>query len=177
VCVATDVAARGIDLPDLGLVIHADLPNDRDTLLHRSGRTGRAGRKGICVLLVPFNRRRKAEGLIQAARVDVEWGPPPSADEIRTKDQERLVQDQAFTDETTEEDLTLARALLAERSAEEVAAALVRFHRARLPAPEELYDGGPERDTRGLRDAREPREPARRAPARSAPTSPWCGSR
>jgi ATP-dependent RNA helicase DeaD len=159
VCVATDVAARGIDLPDLGLVIHADLPNDRDTLLHRSGRTGRAGRKGICVLLVPFNRRRKAEGLIQAARVDVEWGPPPSADEIRTKDQERLVQDQAFTDETTEEDLTLARALLAERSAEEVAAALVRFHRARLPAPEELYDGGPERDTRGLRDAREPREP------------------
>ncbi len=49
VCVATDVAARGIDLPDLGLVIHAELPNDHETLLHRSGRTGRAGRKGICV--------------------------------------------------------------------------------------------------------------------------------
>ena len=46
VCVATDVAARGIDLPDLGLVIHADLPNDPETLLHRCGRTGRAGRKG-----------------------------------------------------------------------------------------------------------------------------------
>ncbi|MET0429777.1 MAG: DEAD/DEAH box helicase, partial [Microvirga sp.] len=51
VCVATDVAARGIDLPDLGLVVHAELPNDHETLLHRSGRTGRAGRKGICVLL------------------------------------------------------------------------------------------------------------------------------
>jgi ATP-dependent RNA helicase DeaD len=50
--VATDVAARGIDLPDLGLVIHAELPTDPETLLHRSGRTGRAGRKGISALLV-----------------------------------------------------------------------------------------------------------------------------
>ncbi|MGZ8370111.1 MAG: DEAD/DEAH box helicase, partial [Caulobacteraceae bacterium] len=46
VCVATDVAARGLDLPDLGLVIHADLPVNKAGLLHRSGRTGRAGRKG-----------------------------------------------------------------------------------------------------------------------------------
>ncbi len=50
VCVATDVAARGIDLPNLGLVIHAELPNDAETLQHRSGRTGRAGRKGVSVL-------------------------------------------------------------------------------------------------------------------------------
>jgi ATP-dependent RNA helicase DeaD len=61
VCVATDVAARGIDLPDRGLVVHADLPNDREALLHRSGRTGRAGRKGVCVLVVPYTRRRRAE--------------------------------------------------------------------------------------------------------------------
>ncbi|MFG6543291.1 DEAD/DEAH box helicase, partial [Sulfitobacter sp. M22298] len=47
VCIATDVAARGIDLPNLELVIHADLPSNSDTLLHRSGRTGRAGRKGV----------------------------------------------------------------------------------------------------------------------------------
>ena len=56
VCVATDVAARGIDLPNLDLVIHADLPTNPDTLLHRSGRTGRAGRKGVCVLIVPVRR-------------------------------------------------------------------------------------------------------------------------
>jgi ATP-dependent RNA helicase DeaD len=43
VCIATDVAARGIDLPGLELVIHADLPTNPETLLHRSGRTGRAG--------------------------------------------------------------------------------------------------------------------------------------
>ena len=52
-CVATDVAARGLDLPDLGLVIHADLPQNAEVLLHRSGRTGRAGKKGIAVVLVP----------------------------------------------------------------------------------------------------------------------------
>ena len=56
VCVATDVAARGLDLPNLGLVIHAELPHDAEALQHRSGRTGRAGRKGVSVLLVPPSR-------------------------------------------------------------------------------------------------------------------------
>jgi ATP-dependent RNA helicase DeaD len=167
VCVATDVAARGIDLPDLGLVIHADLPNNRDTLLHRSGRTGRAGRKGTCVLIVPYTRRRKAEGLLAAARVDAHWGPPPSADDVRAADQRRFVADPAFTEETTEEDAAWARTLLEQRSPEEVAAALVRLYRARLPAPEEVFvDGGagerpgrdrPERPER--RDGKPPRPP------------------
>ena len=66
----------GIDLPDLGLVIHAELPNDHETLLHRSGRTGRAGRKGVCVMLVPYTRRRKAERLVDEARIDVDLGRP-----------------------------------------------------------------------------------------------------
>src|SRR4029078_6193928 len=55
VLVATDVAARGLDLPALVLALHADLPHDAETLLHRSGRTGRAGNKGLCTLIVPFN--------------------------------------------------------------------------------------------------------------------------
>ena len=54
VCVATDVAARGIDLPSVSLVIHVELPRDAEALQHRSGRTGRAGRKGTAVLIVPF---------------------------------------------------------------------------------------------------------------------------
>ena len=163
VCVATDVAARGIDLPDLGLVIHADLPNDRETLLHRSGRTGRAGRKGVCVLLVPYTRRRKAEGLLAAARVDATWGPPPAADEIRARDQERLVQDPAFAEEPTDEDMTLARALLADRSPEQIALALVRMHQARLPAPEEVLRAEPpERARDGGRPPRHGRDGERR---------------
>lgn len=155
VCVATDVAARGIDLPDLGLVIHADLPNDHETLLHRSGRTGRAGRKGVCVMLVPFTRRRKAERLIDAARVDVTWGGAPSADEIRLKDRERLLKDPLFSEETTEEDTATAQALLGQFPAAEIAAALVRSFRSRLPAPEEIVDAGPERPRREKREFRE----------------------
>ena len=68
ICVATDVAARGIDLPELDLVIHADLPVNRQMLLHRSGRTGRAGRKGISALLIPYNLKKQTEKLL----VDVE---------------------------------------------------------------------------------------------------------
>src|SRR6201996_1760804 len=138
VCVCTDVAARGIDLPDLGLVIQADAPRNSETLLHRSGRTGRAGRKGTCVLLVPHSRRRGAERLFQNANVQAAWSPPPPADKIRERDQERLLKEVAQADEPSEEDLKATQALVAERTPEELAAALVRMYRARLPAPEEL---------------------------------------
>jgi ATP-dependent RNA helicase DeaD len=148
VCVATDVAARGLDLPDLGLVIQAEAPRDAQALLHRSGRTGRAGRKGICVLLVPHSRRRGAERLFANANVRAEWSPPPPADKIRLRDQERLLKEVAQADEPSEEDLAAADALLAERTPQELAAALVRMHRARLPAPEELSEAPPPRPQR-----------------------------
>ncbi len=138
VCVATDVAARGLDLPDLGLVIHADLPTDRETLLHRSGRTGRAGRKGVCVLMVPASRQRRAEQLLQAASVTAAWSNPPTADAIRALDSERLLQDAILTEAPDPRDTALAAALLEGRTAVEIAAALIRLHRARLPAPVEL---------------------------------------
>lgn len=144
VLVATDVAARGLDLPALALVIHADLPNNTETLLHRSGRTGRAGNKGLSVLIVPFNRRRKADALLAGAKLKVTWGPAPTAEEIRTRDQERFLANSIFTDPATDEDLKLAQALQASRKAEEIALALVRIHRAQLPAPEDLAeDTGP----------------------------------
>jgi ATP-dependent RNA helicase DeaD len=142
VCVATDVAARGIDLPNLGLVIHAELPNDPEVLQHRSGRTGRAGRKGVSVLLVPPARRRRAELMLDQAGIEAVWGIAPQADEIRKLDQQRMLQDAVFTEEPTEDDLTLARALLAERSPEAIAAALARLYRSRLPSPEDIVDPG-----------------------------------
>ena len=77
VCVATDVAARGIDLPNLDLVIHADLPTNPETLLHRSGRTGRAGRKGICALIVPYHRRGSAARLLKLAKLEATVQPAP----------------------------------------------------------------------------------------------------
>lgn len=157
VCVATDVAARGIDLPSLDLVIHADLPNDAEVMQHRSGRTGRAGRKGTSVLLVVPARRRRAELLLNLSGIDAVWGTAPQADEIRKLDHARM-KDVLFTEETTADDLVLAQALLAERSAEDIAAALARLYRARLPSPEDIIDPGERssrpRDDRGRDNVR-----------------------
>ncbi len=150
VCVATDVAARGLDLPQLDLVIHADLPRDRETMLHRSGRTGRAGRKGISILLVPFARRRRAEQLLASAGVDAGWSDPPSSELVRERDTERLLEDPALAEEPAEEDRGLAEQLRERYAPEQVAAALARLWRSRLPAPEDGFDGPPEPTRRAL---------------------------
>jgi ATP-dependent RNA helicase DeaD len=142
ICVATDVAARGIDLPRLDLVIHADLPQNAEVMQHRSGRTGRAGRKGISVLLVPPSRRRRAEQLFHIAKLNAQWSGAPSVDEIRKLDQERLLRDPVLTQEGTEDEAAMAALLLAERSPQDIAAALVRLYRSRLPAAEEVTDPG-----------------------------------
>lgn len=141
VCVATDVAARGLDLPDLGLVIHADLPLNRQALLHRSGRTGRAGRKGTCVVLVPHFRRRAAQRLLDSAHLQGSWSPAPSAADIRERDHARLLEEIAeAAAEPAPEDLAAVPELLARRTAEQLIATLVRLKRAELPAPEEISD-------------------------------------
>ena len=67
VMIATDVAARGIHVDDVKLVIQLDLPEEYKTYLHRAGRTGRAGRSGTVVSLVPLGRTRKIEGLLDRA--------------------------------------------------------------------------------------------------------------
>ncbi|MCM5558121.1 DEAD/DEAH box helicase [Pleomorphomonas sp. JP5] len=140
VCVATDVAARGLDVPDLGLVIHADLPHDSEVLLHRSGRTGRAGRKGVSVLLVPSNRRRRAESLLAGAGIELFSEAVPSADTIHKLDEERLLADPVLAEEISEDERAFASRLAEGRTAEELAAAFIRLARTRLPAPEEITD-------------------------------------
>jgi len=139
-CVATDVAARGLDLPDLALVIHAELPVNKAGLLHRSGRTGRAGKKGTSVLVVPYNKRRFTERLLESANIQAEWSGPPLLEEIRAKDQQRMLDDPILAGQPTEEDLVLAQRILADKSPEAVAAALIRLYRQRLPEPEDLFD-------------------------------------
>ncbi|MBR0869841.1 DEAD/DEAH box helicase [Bradyrhizobium tropiciagri] len=173
VCVATDVAARGIDLPSLDLVIHADLPNDPEVMQHRSGRTGRAGRKGVSVLLVPPARRKRADMLLHLSGIDALWGTAPQADEIRKLDHERMLKDAVFEEEETPDDLALAQALLAERTPEQIAAALARLYRARLPSPEDIIDPGEvrsrTRDDRGRDHARDARGDDRSERLRSKP--------
>src|ERR1700733_11696306 len=152
VCVATDVAARGIDLPGLSLVIHAELPNDAQVLQHRSGRTGRAGKKGVSVLLVPPSRRRRAEEMLGRARVNAVWGNAPSAADIRKVDQEGLLQNPLLVEPGTEDDLAMADELLKLHSPRELASAFVKRSRAGLPAPEEIEDEPFQRDSRPARE-------------------------
>ena len=144
VCVATDVAARGIDLPTLSLVVHVELPRDAETLQHRSGRTGRAGKKGTAVLIVPYNRRRRVESMLRGARIEAEWISAPTAEAIRINDRQRLLDALLAPAEFDDEDRALAAELLAQRSPEDIAAALVRSHRAAMPAVEELTENTPE---------------------------------
>ncbi len=143
VCIATDVAARGIDLPNLELVIHADIPKNRESLLHRSGRTGRAGRKGVSVLIVPHNWRRRTERLFDTANIKAVWAKPPSVDEIKARDHERILSDPSFSEAPSEDERAFAQELLGRYSAEQVAAAFLRRHLAEQSAPEELLDTTP----------------------------------
>ena len=149
VCIATDVAARGIDLPNLELVIHADLPKSRIALLHRSGRTGRAGRKGTCVLIVPHNARKHTERLFQSANIKAAWGRPPSIEEIVKRDRGRILEDPSLSEALNEDEQAFAQELLARHSAQQIAAAFLRLHSAGQSAPEELLDNAPpEREDR-----------------------------
>jgi ATP-dependent RNA helicase DeaD len=141
VCVATDVAARGLDLPDLGLVIHAEIPVNKAGLLHRSGRTGRAGKKGVSVLLVSYTRRRKVELMLQSASIKAEWSGPPSAEMILANDQARMLADPVLIAPVEDEAvLALGKQLLEKSTPEQIAAALIRLYQQKLPAPEDVYD-------------------------------------
>ncbi|MFN4157695.1 MAG: DEAD/DEAH box helicase [Gemmobacter sp.] len=139
VCIATDVAARGIDLPGLELVIHADLPTNPETLLHRSGRTGRAGAKGTSVLIVTPADFRKASRILRDAKVEADWGKPPSADDVQAREDQRLLTHPAL-DAAPGDEAEIAEALLAAHGAEQVAAAFVRLWRSGRSAPEVLSD-------------------------------------
>jgi len=142
VCVATDVAARGIDLPNLDLVVHAELPSNSEGLLHRSGRTGRAGRKGISALIVPVKAAKKAERLLKFAKITAEWTTPPTPEDIEAKDRERLLSDPVWSETPSETEGAFAAELLALHSPEVIAAAYLRLYKSRWSAPEELSAPG-----------------------------------
>ena len=153
ICVATDVAARGIDLPNLDLVIHADLPTNPDTLLHRSGRTGRAGRKGTCVIIAPMHRRNVAQRILKTARLDVSMMSPPSAEEIEARYRETILSAETLSAPIAEDEAAMVEQLLARHSAEAIAAAYLRQQLAARPAPEDITDN-PVPEKPGDRDPR-----------------------
>ena len=164
VCIATDVAARGLDLPDLELVIHADIPKNREALLHRSGRTGRAGRKGVSVLIVPHRGQRRAERLLGSAKIKAEWGNPPSAEDVIGRDNERLLADSKFSEPAEDSDKEIIAALLEQHSAEQIAAAFVRQYREGRSAPEEIIGTSDSYDPSSDRGKRRDRGDKKKGP-------------
>ena len=132
VCVATDVAARGIDVNDL---THVD---EIEIYTHRSGRTGRAGRKGNCIVLVSNNLRKKAERLFSGANIKVKWGTPPSRDDIIKKDDERLISNPILTQDIRDEDKATVEKLTSSFSLDQLASAYLHLSRLGQSAPEEL---------------------------------------
>lgn len=82
VLVATDVAARGLDIAGVDLVVHTAPPNDADTYVHRSGRTGRAGRSGNSIVLYSSAEERKLSVFENTLKFHFTRTGPPSAQEI-----------------------------------------------------------------------------------------------
>ena len=142
VCVATDVAARGIDLPNLDLVIHADLPQSDEAMLHRSGRTGRAGRKGISVVLIPNRNFKRVEKMFQSNGIQPSWVTPPSAEQIIEKDRANLLKSELLTAPMDESDADIIQKIIEKYSPEAIASAFVRSQMAGKSAPEELSASG-----------------------------------
>lgn len=78
VLIATDVAARGLDIPEIDLVIQFDFPQDSEGYVHRAGRTGRAGRSGIAIVMCDQNEKRDLKELARSIGREFEMIKPPS---------------------------------------------------------------------------------------------------
>src|SRR5262245_54358763 len=174
IVVATDVAARGLDVERITHVVNYDIPYDVEGYIHRIGRTGRAGRAGHAILFVTPRERRMLSAIERATRQRVEPMRLPSREDVADR---RATQ---FKDGITEvlgsQDLAFFEQLVASYAAEHgrdpqtVAAALAfiaQKDRPLLPAPgpeprreqgREQFSAGPPRSERGPRE-RGPREP------------------
>jgi ATP-dependent RNA helicase DeaD len=91
VLVATDVAARGLDIDPISHVFNYDLPEDPEIYVHRIGRTGRAGKSGVAISLVSPGERRRLAQVEQFARAKIDRARLPSEEDIRAYREEQLL--------------------------------------------------------------------------------------
>lgn len=116
ILVATDVAARGLDVNRVSHVVNYDLPQDSSSYVHRVGRTGRAGRKGEAFILVAPSQRGKLKSIEKVTRQTIELVQPPTAGEISQARVRRFKEQVLKT--ITEQDLAKVEKLLTELSTE-----------------------------------------------------------
>jgi len=156
ILVATDVAARGLDVPRLDLVINYDIPYDAESYVHRIGRTGRAGRKGSAIMFVAPREKRMLFTIEKLTRQKIAEMALPSRDDISAK---RIVTFRETLDKVIlSEDLTFYRELSqsittdSETSAEDLAAALLFMAQKDKPLQLEAEPARPPRREREERE-------------------------
>ncbi|MCE1254926.1 MAG: DEAD/DEAH box helicase [Anaerolineae bacterium] len=131
--VATDVAARGLDIDDISHVFNYDVPQDTEDYVHRIGRTGRAGRKGVAISFFTSRERRK-QGQIEAyTRQKINEISIPSREEILKRRDERFIQ--RLTEQLGRGSISHERSLISQLENTsfdifEIAAAAIRLARA-----------------------------------------------
>jgi ATP-dependent RNA helicase DeaD len=168
--VATDVAARGLDVQDIGRVIQVDLPDNADVFTHRSGRTGRAGRHGTNVLFAASRAERRVKGMLRAAGVQARLAPIPTPEEIFAAADERL--GKSFLSELGSSEgkvdarsRDLADRLLAEHSPAELVAWLLKREAGRSHGtPRRVRD-----DAKPMHGERRPHKAGPRSQSRQRP--------
>jgi ATP-dependent RNA helicase DeaD len=172
--IATDVAARGLDVPDVATIVHMSIPQDAAGYTHRSGRTGRAGNKGRCILLAPVAGARRARRMLHDANIEADWCEVPSSSSVRKQLKKRarrrlnkLLEEDS---KTTDTELEYATRLLEGKDPAKVVAVLIQRCQPDHPCEPRDVRSQPiphfDRDGRkGPRRTDRPQGPARRSPA------------
>src|SRR6185295_9178052 len=174
--VATDVAARGLDVDDIEVVFNYDLPQDAEDYVHRIGRTGRAGKTGRAVTFVAGREIWKMQQIIRFTKGKVRREKVPTAEEVEQKRTNAFLDELRETLEKSEykrQDATIDQLLDAGYSATDIASALIHMLGGDKPPvqpiPEEQAARREFREPRAeVREPREypkyePRTPAKRA--------------
>jgi ATP-dependent RNA helicase DeaD len=137
ILVATDVAARGLDVDRISHVVNYDVPHDTESYVHRIGRTGRAGREGDAILFVAPREKRMLFAIERATNKKIERMELPSTESINDKRIDKFKQ--RITDTLAEEDLSFFSQLVEQYEQEhnvpaiEIAAALAQLMQGDIP--------------------------------------------
>ena len=180
ILVATDVAARGLDVPRISHVVNYDVPHDTESYVHRIGRTGRAGRKGDAILFVAPREKRMLQAIERATKKKIDIMELPSTEMINDKRIEKFKQ--KITDTLANDELGLFPQMIEQYQQEhnvpalEIAAALAKLSQGDTPL---LLQNKPQRKSRESWDrvdsssrrkpARGDRKPSDRAARKDAP--------
>lgn len=179
ILVATDVAARGLDIPDMTHVVNYSLPDEPESYIHRVGRTGRAGKEGLAVTFVTPREFRKLAFIKRIAKSDIQKVRIPSVDELLAQKRKMLQTDLFESIKNAETGLyedslfSMAKKLCAEHHPTNVITALLAerygnaLDKSKYHDIQDLYDR-PARSSRFTRPAR-PARPARTAFAKKRP--------